>query len=53
MREIVFSILTGAFFGAAFTWLKLPLPAPSTAAGVAGVFGVYLGMVVCGWFLSR
>jgi XapX domain-containing protein len=52
MREVFFSAVTGAIFGAAFTWLKLPLPAPSTAAGVAGVFGVYLGMVVCGAFLK-
>lgn len=50
MRELVLSLVTGAVFGAAFTWLKFPLPAPSTAAGVAGVVGVYVGMVLVSWF---
>ncbi len=49
MVDIVLSLLTGALFGAAFTWLKFPLPAPSTAAGVAGVVGVYVGMLVVSW----
>ncbi len=50
MKELVLSLVTGAVFGAAFTWLKFPLPAPSTAAGVAGVVGVYVGMVLVSWF---
>jgi XapX domain-containing protein len=50
MRELLLSLVTGAVFGAAFTWLKFPLPAPSTAAGVAGVVGVYVGMVIVSWF---
>ena len=50
MRELGLSLVTGAVFGAAFTWLKFPLPAPSTAAGVAGVVGVYVGMVLVSWF---
>jgi XapX domain-containing protein len=50
VKELVLSLVTGAVFGAAFTWLKFPLPAPSTAAGVAGVVGVYVGMVLVSWF---
>jgi XapX domain-containing protein len=45
MNQILLSLLTGAVFGGAFAWLKLPIPAPATAAGVAGVAGVYLGML--------
>lgn len=50
MRDIGLSLVTGALFGAAFTLLKFPLPAPATAAGVAGVVGVYLGMVLVSWY---
>jgi XapX domain-containing protein len=46
MRELFLSLITGTVFGAIFTLLKFPLPAPSTAAGVAGIVGVYLGMVL-------
>ncbi|MFN4895086.1 MAG: XapX domain-containing protein [Pseudomonadota bacterium] len=46
MRELLLSLLTGAVFGATFTLLKFPLPAPTTASGVAGIVGVYLGMVL-------
>jgi XapX domain-containing protein len=53
MKDIVLSLITGTVFGAAFTWLRLPLPAPSSAAGVAGVAGVFLGMVVLSWLKGR
>jgi XapX domain-containing protein len=46
MRDLLLSLVTGTVFGAVFTLLKFPLPAPSTAAGVAGIVGVYLGMVI-------
>jgi len=50
MKQLILSLITGGVFGAAFTLLKFPLPAPSSAAGVAGVIGVYLGMVVVSWW---
>lgn len=46
MKQLLLSLCTGALFGAAFALLKFPIPAPSTAAGVAGIVGVYLGMVL-------
>jgi XapX domain-containing protein len=50
MTQLLVSLITGALFGVAFTLLGLPLPAPSTAAGVAGIVGVYLGMVLVSWW---
>jgi XapX domain-containing protein len=50
MIQLVLSLVSGALLGAAFTLLGLPLPAPSTAAGVAGIIGVYFGMVFVSWW---
>ncbi len=50
MKQLLLSLFTGALFGAGFTLLKFPIPAPSTAAGVAGIVGVYLGMVLVLWW---
>jgi XapX domain-containing protein len=52
VKQILFSLLTGVLFGAAFTLLKFPIPAPSTAAGVAGIGGVYLGMVLVSYWIE-
>lgn len=46
----VTSLLTGVAVGALFTFLKFPLPAPNALAGVLGVVGIYLGMVVVNFF---
>lgn len=49
---IVWSILAGAVLGSAFTLLKLPLPAPITLAGVAGIFGVWAGYEIVSRFTA-
>ncbi|AEI40016.1 XapX domain-containing protein [Paenibacillus mucilaginosus] len=41
--EAVLSLLAGMVVGVLFTFIRLPLPAPVTIAGVLGVAGVYLG----------
>jgi len=43
MKDIALALLTGLVLGAAFRLLRLPLPAPTALAGVAGVVGIYLG----------
>ncbi|WAM34610.1 XapX domain-containing protein [Caldicellulosiruptor morganii] len=43
MKAIVLSIITGFVVGAVFKLLKLPIPAPNALAGVAGIFGIFLG----------
>lgn len=43
MMVVFVSLLTGFLVGFLFSFLKLPLPAPPTLAGVIGIFGVYGG----------
>jgi len=43
MKEIVFSLATGAAVGVLFAAVKLPVPAPPTLAGLAGIVGLFLG----------
>jgi len=40
------SLLTGFVAGAAFTFLKLPIPAPGEFASIVGILGIFLGMLV-------
>lgn len=43
MKELILSLMTGTALGAVFRLLGLPVPAPPVLAGVAGVFGIWLG----------
>ena len=38
--------LTGLAVGVLFSFLKLPLPAPPTLAGVMGIVGMFVGFVI-------
>jgi XapX domain-containing protein len=49
MTTIFLALLVGMIFGAIFTALKLPLPAPPTLAGVMGVMGIFLGGFTWQW----
>ncbi|MCZ8518159.1 MULTISPECIES: XapX domain-containing protein [Paenibacillus] len=51
--EAIFSLLAGILVGVLFTFIRLPLPAPVTLAGVLGVAGVYLGGRIVGLFLGK
>ena len=46
MKEITLSLITGVAVGSIFALLKFPIPAPSNAAGIAGVVGIWLGLVI-------
>jgi len=51
MREVVLASITGLTVGLLFARLKLPIPAPPTLAGVAGIVGIFLGYVIATrWF---
>ncbi|WP_426452191.1 XapX domain-containing protein [Paenibacillus sp. S-38] len=50
--EAVLSLLAGIVVGVLFTFIRLPLPAPVTLAGVLGVAGVYLGGRLVAMFLK-
>ncbi|MFZ8845951.1 MAG: XapX domain-containing protein [Candidatus Hydrothermia bacterium] len=43
MKEIIFSFLTGFITGFIFSFLKLPIPAPQSLAGIMGIVGIFLG----------
>lgn len=46
MKEIFLSLTTGIVVGSIFALLKFPIPAPNNAAGIAGVVGIWLGLVI-------
>lgn len=52
MRDVLLALLTGTVVGAIFTLLRLPIPAPPTLAGIAGIVGVFLGLVIVGRFIG-
>ncbi len=43
MKTILLSLLSGAGCGILFAFLRLPVPAPPTLAGIAGIVGIFLG----------
>lgn len=47
-RDIVLSLLVGLAVGALVGGVKLPVPAPPTVAGIAGILGITVG-----WWLIR
>jgi XapX domain-containing protein len=46
MKQIIISFFTGLVMGGIFTILRLPIPAPPTMAGIAGIIGIFLGYVL-------
>jgi XapX domain-containing protein len=45
----IYSLLTGIAVGAIFKLANFPIPAPNNLAGIMGVVGIYLGMILIGW----
>ena len=43
----------GAVVGGVFAVTRLPVPAPGTLAGVAGVVGLFAGWEAVTWLLGR
>ena len=52
MIELFKALAVGFIVGAVFSLMKLPLPAPPVLAGLLGVVGIYLGMVIVRFFTS-
>ena len=46
------SLVTGIGVGSLFSFLKLPIPAPLTAAGVLGIIGIWLGYVITRYIIK-
>lgn len=43
MKLVIIALFTGIITGVIFGVAKLPLPAPPTLAGIAGIVGIFLG----------
>jgi XapX domain-containing protein len=44
--NLMLALFTGAIAGLAFGLLRLPIPAPPTLAGLAGIIGLWLGYTI-------
>lgn len=53
MKVVLLALVVGLAVGALFGGVRLPIPAPPTLAGVAGVVGVYLGYLLITHALHR
>ncbi len=51
--QILSSLGTGILMGAIFTLLKLPLPAPTARAGIAGIAGILAGSLLVNYFMKK
>ncbi|MFC7165514.1 XapX domain-containing protein [Halospeciosus flavus] len=40
---VALALLTGVATGAAFGFLRIPIPAPPNVAGIMGIVGIYVG----------
>lgn len=52
MKEILLSTATGVLVGVVFSFLKFPIPAPPSLAGVMGVVGIFLGYMLTQMFMG-
>jgi len=43
---MILSFITGVMVGVVFSLLKLPIPAPNNLAGVLGIVGIFIGMII-------
>lgn len=46
MKEWIVIFVIGLAFGGACGFLRVPIPAPPTVAGVMGILGVTLGFII-------
>lgn len=51
--QVLTALGTGLVVGAIFAFLKLPSPAPTALAGVAGILGIFLGALLVDYLLKR
>jgi len=42
----IMSFITGLVLGMVFSFLNLPIPAPSKIEGVIAIFGIFLGYLI-------
>jgi XapX domain-containing protein len=52
MDLIAKAVIVGGIVGALCTKLNLPLPAPNSFVGIAGILGIYGGYVITSYFMK-
>jgi len=52
MKDVLLSTLTGFGCGVVFAAFKLPVPAPTVFAGVAGIIGLWIGFTTLTQIIS-
>lgn len=52
MNQILLAFFVGLVVGVIFSLLRLPLPAPSTLAGVLGIVGLFCGYLLVSQFIK-
>lgn len=52
MGQILLAFIAGAAVGAIFSLIKLPIPAPSTLAGIIGIIGLFCGYLAVSRFFN-
>ncbi len=50
MNENIMAVVSGIIVGVIFGFIKLPLPAPPTLAGVLGIVGLFIGYQLFNFF---
>lgn len=46
LKDVLLALLVGTTFGVITTFLKLPLPAPTSIIGIAAIFGIWVGYML-------
>jgi XapX domain-containing protein len=46
IKQGFLALVVGMGLGVITTWLKLPLPAPTSIIGILAIFGIWLGYMV-------
>lgn len=45
-QSIILALAVGLVLGAVFAGLRLPVPAPDKIEGIAGIIGIFAGMLL-------
>lgn len=53
MRAVLNNFALAALIGGTFAIFKMPIPAPSNAAGIAGVVGLFVGSIIVTLVMER
>ena len=50
--DLLYSLFTGVIVGSVFALLKMPIPAPNNLAGILGIAGIFIGMLLVKFFFK-